>query len=132
MQQIPRLKRIKPDDITKENYIKKIKIAKNLTIDFFNKKKLDPKELVKVIDLYQEAIDLIPNKAEAYLSLAYITWKIGQYNEAIALLKTVKKICPLDSNSDEMIKSIEKEYKNKQILAKRNKVLDNKSKAKNI
>ncbi|MFN8575313.1 MAG: tetratricopeptide repeat protein [Candidatus Sericytochromatia bacterium] len=129
--QITRIKRINPDEITKENYLEKIKIAKNLTIEFFTKKKTAPKELVKIIDIYQQAIDLIPNRAEAYLSLAYITWKIGQYNEAIALLKTVKKISPLDSNADEMIKTIEKEYKNKQILEKRKTSLNNKNKLKN-
>lgn len=108
---INRLKKPNVDNSTKEKYILKINKAQKLTLDFFNNKISDANELGKIIDIYHEAIELIPNKSEPYLALAYISWKLGEYNDSIALLKTVKKVCPLDSKADQMLKAIENEYK---------------------
>lgn len=102
----------------REKYLQVVSLARKFAISVFTAQKIDSEKAGKVVELYQKAIELIPSEAEPYLSLAYISWKMGKYESAVALLKTIKKYNPLDLKSDEMLELIESDYKRKLALDK--------------
>ena len=87
--------------------------------------KHDIQYLIKAIDIYSELVKYYTDFIPAYLSLAYISWEMGNHNEAIGLIKKAIEIEPFNTAAQKMLNEYTVEMKNKSIARyKTNKNID--------
>ncbi|MFN8575430.1 MAG: hypothetical protein U0354_01100 [Candidatus Sericytochromatia bacterium] len=69
----------------------------------------------KAISLYYESITHYSNFTDSYIALAYISWKMNEYEKSIELIKSALAIEPNNIKAKKLLDDISYEFKNNQI-----------------